>query len=90
MNRKALGVIAAVLLLSSVALAQESTDPFPTPIPATDGVISVKFAEFATIPDFNGAHAPHHDDAVRAGHAALFRQRHEREAVSRSVPTARR
>ena len=26
-------------------------DPFPTPIPATEGVIKVKFAEFASIPD---------------------------------------
>jgi hypothetical protein len=55
MNRKVLSVLAVLLLVLSVALAQESTDPFPTPIPATEGVIPVKFAEFATIPDFNGA-----------------------------------
>jgi hypothetical protein len=48
-------VIAVVLLTSSAALAQVTSDPFPAPIPPTDRVISVKFVEFATIPDFNGA-----------------------------------
>jgi hypothetical protein len=55
MNRKALSVIAVLLMVLTVALAQESTDPFPEPIPANDRVITVKFAEFATIPDFNNA-----------------------------------
>ena len=50
MNRKVLSVIAVLLLVLSVALAQESTDPFPEPIATTDRVISVKFAEFATLP----------------------------------------
>jgi glucose/arabinose dehydrogenase len=54
MNNNASRVIAAVLLTSSAALAQVTSDPFPAPIPPTDRVISVKFAEFATIPDFNG------------------------------------
>ena len=49
MNRNAMRVIAAVLLVASAVLAQVTNDPFPTPIPATDGVIAVKFAEFATI-----------------------------------------
>ena len=31
-----------------------STDPFPTPIPAVEGVIKVNFVEFASIPDMNG------------------------------------
>jgi Glucose / Sorbosone dehydrogenase len=48
-------VIATVLLVSTTAFAQVTNDPFPTPIPPTDRVISVKFTEFATIPDFNGA-----------------------------------
>jgi len=48
-------VIATVLLVSTTAFAQVTNDPFPTAIPATDRVISVKFTEFATIPDFNGA-----------------------------------
>ena len=31
-----------------------SSDPFPAPIEATEGVVAVKFVEFATIPDVNG------------------------------------
>lgn len=31
-----------------------TNNPFPNPIPATDGVITVKFAEFAAIPDIAG------------------------------------
>ena len=50
MNRNALSVIAVVLVVASAVLAQVTNDPFPTPIPATEGVIAVKFAEFATIP----------------------------------------
>ena len=57
-----------------VVLAQVTNDPFPTPIPASDGVIAVKFAEFATIPDFNGAAPRDHDHAARAGHPTFFRQ----------------
>src|SRR5918992_4054640 len=34
-----------------------SNDPFPQPIVATEGVITVRAVEFATIPDFNGAPA---------------------------------
>src|SRR5687767_6770791 len=44
---------AAALLIASGALAQAPTDPFPNPIPA-DGVIRVRFLEFATIPDIEG------------------------------------
>ena len=44
----------AVLLLASSALAQSTTDPFPTPIPATEGAITVSFREFAAIPDMDG------------------------------------
>ena len=29
-------------------------DPFPTPIPAQEGVIKVNFVEFATLPDVEG------------------------------------
>src|SRR5688572_5937347 len=46
--------IAAVLLVASGALAQAPTDPFPAPIPAAEGVIQVRFVEFATIPDIQG------------------------------------
>src|SRR5262245_41280217 len=55
MNRNSIGLIAALLFMSSAALAQVTSDPFPAPIPVIDRVISVKFVEFATIPDFNGA-----------------------------------
>jgi hypothetical protein len=47
----------AVLLMPYVAFAQTTTDPFPDPIAATDGVIKVKFVEFATIPE-TGSAAP--------------------------------
>jgi len=40
--------------MAGTALAQVTNDPFPTPIPTTDGVIAVKFVEFATIPDIAG------------------------------------
>ncbi|HYU79273.1 MAG TPA: PQQ-dependent sugar dehydrogenase [Vicinamibacterales bacterium] len=48
---------AAGLLVVAAALAQiaqTTSDPFPTPIPATDGVIRVSFTEFASIPDIDG------------------------------------
>ncbi len=35
-----------------------TNDPFTTPINTTDGVITVNFVEFATIPDAAGAEAP--------------------------------
>ena len=52
----------SALLVATAAFAQPgrpaptpppgtTNDPFPTPIPATEGVIKVKFAEFAAIPD---------------------------------------
>jgi len=37
-----------------MAFAQATNDPFPNPIAATTGVITVKFIEFATIPDGSG------------------------------------
>lgn len=42
------------LLTAAPAVAQSTTDPFPTPIPATDGAISVSFREFAVVPDMDG------------------------------------
>jgi hypothetical protein len=52
----------AALLIASGSLAQpaptsaqpSATDPFPTPIAATEGVVRVSFTEFATIPDVAG------------------------------------
>ena len=43
---------------AAMRLAQTSTNPFPTPIEATAGVISVNFVEFAVIPDAAGGEAP--------------------------------
>ncbi len=37
--------------------AQAPDDPFPSPIPAREGVIRVDFVEFATIPDVDGSPA---------------------------------
>ena len=45
--------MAVALLAVSPALAQ-SIDPFPSPIPAAEGVVRVSFVEFASIPDMNG------------------------------------
>jgi hypothetical protein len=43
---------AAVLLVA--APAQTSADPFPAPIPATEGIVRVSFRELATLPDIGG------------------------------------
>jgi hypothetical protein len=46
-----------VLFTATAVLAQSSTDPFPAPIPATEGVILVGLAEFASLPDIDGVAA---------------------------------
>ena len=46
-------LVAAALLLASPALGQGSSNPFTTPIAATEGMITVNFVEFATIPDIS-------------------------------------
>ena len=43
-----------MLLAATCAFAQAPNDPFPAPIPATEGVVRVSFVEFATIPDAAG------------------------------------
>jgi hypothetical protein len=45
------------LLVAVPALAQAPNDPFLAPIPAIEGVIRVRFVEFASIPDVGGATA---------------------------------
>ncbi len=50
-------MITAGLVTASPVFAQTSNDPFPSPIPATDGVIRVDFVEFASIPDVDGSPA---------------------------------
>ena len=42
------------LLLAAPLGAQSTTDPFPSPIPATEGAITVSFREFAVVPDMDG------------------------------------
>jgi hypothetical protein len=42
------------LLMASPAVAQTTNDPFSEPIAAVDGVIRVRFVEFASIPDIGG------------------------------------
>jgi hypothetical protein len=50
MTRRGTTFVVAALLVSALALAQNSNDPFPQPINATDGVVRVSFVEFATLP----------------------------------------
>ena len=45
------------LVMASPSCAQTSNDPFPSPIPPTQGVIRVDFVEFASIPDIDGTPA---------------------------------
>ena len=47
-------VLLVASLMSVAVFAQRPTDPFPTSIPATEGVIQVRFEEFASIPDVDG------------------------------------
>ena len=50
-------VLVAVLLIGSPALAQTTNDPFPTGIPTAEGVIKVRVADFAVLPDIDGVPA---------------------------------
>lgn len=60
-------VAGSFVFAASPALAQrgqpaplppgQTTDPFPAPIPATEGVITVSFLEFASLPDINNVAA---------------------------------
>ncbi len=54
--RVTLTMIAALVTVSPLC-AQSSSDPFPSPIPATEGMIRVDFVEFASIPDIDGSPA---------------------------------
>ncbi len=49
-----LTVMTTAVMMASPLFAQTSNDPFPNPIPATQGVIRVDFVEFASIPDIDG------------------------------------
>ena len=50
----AAALAAAAILAASAASAQTTDDPFPAPIPTTDGVILVGIEEFASLPDAGG------------------------------------
>jgi len=47
-------ILAAGLLAAVPLAAQETTDPFPDPIEAREGVILVDYQDFATLPDIDG------------------------------------
>ena len=47
----------AILLISWTAQSQTTNNPFPNPIAAADGLVTVKFVEFAAIP-FAGGEPP--------------------------------
>ncbi len=50
-------VLVAMLVTAPPLFAQTTNDPFPSPIPSTEGVIRVDFVEFASIPDIDGSPA---------------------------------
>jgi len=50
----AIRILAVAFLAVAPVLAQAPNDPFPTPINATDGVVTVNVVEFATLPDLGG------------------------------------
>ena len=57
MTMRMMLMMTAALLTVSPLFAQTTNDPFPSPIPATEGVIRVDFVEFASIPDIDGSPA---------------------------------
>ncbi len=55
--RSASGAFAVAMLTWAPAVpaaAQLTNDPYPDPIPQSEGVIRVNYVEFATVPDFEG------------------------------------
>jgi hypothetical protein len=50
-------VMTVVLAAACGAAAQETGDPFPTPIATSEGMIEVNFVEFASLPDIDGVAA---------------------------------
>jgi len=49
--------VLAALSMAAPACAQTTDDPFPDPIPRSDGMIQVDYAEFAVLPDIMGVAA---------------------------------
>ena len=50
-------IVVTALLITGPAVAQVTNNPFPDPIPASEGVIVVGLEEFASLPDIDGAPA---------------------------------
>ena len=65
-------LVVATLLIAGPAVAQISNDPFPDPIPASEGVIVVGLEEFAALPDVDGAPARPMALVDEPGSARLF------------------
>lgn len=63
---------AGLILFLAGASAQKTDDPFPQPIPASEGVIEVDVVEFATIPDVEGEPARQHTLVHEPGTNRLF------------------
>jgi len=55
MTRFSICASVLVVMIACSVFAQTTDDPFPAPIAAAEGIVSVKFSEFATIPDAGGA-----------------------------------
>lgn len=77
-------IVVVALLMAPVVLAQaprqappplqpgETNDPFPAPIPATEGAIRVNVTEFAALPDIDGVAARVMNLVDEAGTRRLF------------------
>ena len=57
-------VMTAVLLMASGVFAQTPTNPLPSPIEAVDGLLGVRFVEFATLPERDGEAAVENNGCV--------------------------
>ena len=47
-------ILVATVVMATPMVAQTTNDPFPSPIASSEGIISVSFTEFASIPDLDG------------------------------------
>jgi hypothetical protein len=54
MRNKTIFLFSLISLISLSSSAQAPNDPFPNPINATDGIVTVQFVEFVSIPDNGG------------------------------------
>lgn len=64
--------LAGMVLSAGCARAQATSDPYPDPIPTEDGAIVVGVAEFARLPDVDGAPARAMHLAVEPGTERIF------------------